>query len=237
MSDWFFRPGSHITGKLAGLFGGAQIIGLHHIPRSGPFILVANHCSQADPPLLGWATGYQTGRVIHFMAKIEMRHWPVVGWLAAQSGVFFIRRGESDRAAQRLALGLLADGDAIAVFPEGTRSRDGKLQAGRPGAALLALRSGAPLVPVGIAGTHRLFASGRGPRRSRMTIRIGPPLGLGHQPDGRLDRRALAEGTSRMMAAIAALLPVAQRGARGGVADPVAARAEDRESDVPPEAR
>ena len=213
MSDWFYAPGSRLTRQLARLFGGVQVIGLQNVPRNGPFILVANHCSQADPPLLGWAVGYRAGRVIHFMAKEEMRHWPIVGWLAARSGVFFIRRGEADRVAQREALGLLARGEAIAVFPEGTRSRNGHLQQGKPGAALLALRSGVPLLPVGIAGTHRLFRAGRGPRRSRMTIRIGETLQIERRPRGRLDRALLANTTQRAMAAIAALLPPDQRGA------------------------
>ena len=89
------------------------------------------------------------------MAKAEMLRWPVLGWLATQSAVFFVRRGEGDRSAQRFALEALAAGRPIALHPEGTRSRDGHLKAGKSGAAFLAMRSGAPLLPAGIAGTHR----------------------------------------------------------------------------------
>ena len=124
---------------------------------TGPFIIVSNHTSNVDPPLVGWATGHQVGRVIHFMAKIEMRSWPFLGWLATQSAVFFVRRGEGDRAAQRFSLETLAAGRPIGLFAEGTRSRDGHLKPLKSGAAFLAMRSGAPLLPVGIAGTHRLF--------------------------------------------------------------------------------
>lgn len=209
---WFYRPGAAFAGLATRLLGGARIEGLEHLPRRGAFILVANHCSQADPPLLGWATGYQIGRVVHFMAKEEMHRWPIIGWLADRSGVFFVRRGEGDRAAQRLALEYLAAGKPIGIFPEGTRSRDGRLKSGKPGAALLGIRSGAPILPVGIAGTHRLFPGrSRLPHRSPLTFRIGSPFVLGHQPAGRLDRDALAAGTERVMAEIAALLPRDQR--------------------------
>ena len=209
---WFYHPGARIARFLLAFLGTARIEGIEHVPRTGAFILVANHCSQADPPLLGWATGHQIGRIVHFMAKDEMHHWPIIGWLADRSGVFWVRRGEGDRAAQRLALQLLGQGKPIGIFPEGTRSRDGRVREGRAGATLLAIRSGALLVPVGIAGSHRLFpGDSRLPRRSRLTFRIGEPFRLEHQPSGRIDRGVLAAGTERIMARIAALLPPAQK--------------------------
>ncbi len=213
MRSWFYWPGTAIIGFVARLLWGARVeSGDEHIPRSGPFILVANHCSNVDPLILGWAIGNRTNRLIHFMAKAEMRGWPVLGWLAGQSGVFFVRRGEGDRAAQRYSLEALAEGRPIALHPEGTRSRNGRLQAGRSGAALLAMRSGAPLLPAGIAGTHRIFPGrSRFPHPTRIVIRIGEPFTLPHVPDGRLDRAALAAGTDQIMAAIAKLLPEDQR--------------------------
>jgi len=210
--DWFYHPGARIARFLLAFFGTARIEGIEHVPRTGAFILVANHCSQADPPLLGWATGHQIGRIVHFMAKDEMHHWPIIGWLADRSGVFWVRRGAGDRAAQRLALQLLGQGKPIGIFPEGTRSRDGRMREGRAGATLLAIRSGALIVPVGIAGSHRLFpGDSRLPRRSRLTFRIGEPFRLEHQPSGRIDRGVLAAGTERIMERIAALLPPAQK--------------------------
>lgn len=219
--EWFYHPGTAMAGLAIKLVGGARVEGLEHLPRHGPFILVANHCSHADPPLLGWATGHQIGRVVHFMAKEEMQRWPVLGWFAARGGVFFVRRGEGDRAAQRFALDLLARGKPIAIFPEGTRSRDGRMREARPGAALLAIRSGAPIVPVGIAGTHRIFTGrSRMPHWSPVTFRIGRPFTLGHQPSGRIDRAALATGTQRIADEIAALLPPAQRPLKEPAAPP-----------------
>lgn len=220
MKTWFYRPGAAVVGWLVRLLlGRSRVEGLDNVPRQGPFILASNHLSLADPPIIGWAAGYRTGRVIHFMAKEEMRRWPILGWLATQSAVFFVRRGEADRAAHRVALELLAAGRPIGLFPEGTRSRDGVLASAQSGVALLAMRSGVPIVPVGISGTERIFpGSSRMPHRTRITVRIGRPFSLTHQPAGRLDRALLAEQTERVMGEIATLLPAWQRGRYGGTA-------------------
>lgn len=212
MRSWFYQPGTAISGFLARMLLNARIEGAEHLPRTGPFIIVTNHCSNFDPPILGWATGHQVGRVVHFMAKVELSRVPIVGWVISQTGVYFVRRGEGDRAAQRFSLKMLAEGRPIAMFVEGTRSRDGRLKEGKPGAALLAMRSGAPIVPVGIAGTHRIFpGSSRWPHATRVTVRIGAPFSLPHVPQGRLDRAVLAEWTEQIMRAIEAQLPPEQR--------------------------
>lgn len=212
MRSWFYHPGAAIIGGAARLLFGLRVEGAEHVPRHGAFIVVSNHCSNLDPPLVGWATGHQVGRVVHFMAKTEMRSWPVIGWLATQSGVYFVRRGEGDREAQRFSLEALADGRPIGIFPEGTRSRDGRLREFKSGAAFLAMRSGAPILPVAIAGSHRMFPGrSRWPHRTRVLIRIGDRFSLRHQPAGRLDRVELAEGSGRIRDAIADLLPPEQR--------------------------
>ena len=216
MSDWFYRPGAAASAFLLRMLGKPTVSGLENVPRQGPFILVANHVSLADPPIIGWAAGYLTNRIIHFMAKQEVRGWPILGWLAARSGVFFVRRGEGDRASQRDALAMLARGEPIALFPEGTRSRTGVLGDAKAGAALLAMRSGAPLLPVAISGSERIFpGKSRMPHRTDVSVQIGEPFSLPHQPDGRLDREVLARGSDEIMRRIAALLPPAQRGRHG----------------------
>ena len=213
MSTWFFHPGAIITNWLKWLLGGGGVEGLEHVPSSGPYILVGNHCSNLDPPFAGAAVGHSTGRVIYFMAKQEIRHWPLIGWLARSSGVFFVRRGDGDRAAQRIALSHLAAGEPIGIFPEGTRSRDGKLGEAKSGVALLAMRSGVPLLPIGISGSGHIFPGrSRWPHRTRVNIRVGEPFSLSAQPEGRLDRIELERGTERIMWEIAALLPESQRG-------------------------
>jgi len=216
MRRWFFAPGSWLTRAGMWFLGPLRFTGLEHVPRDGAFILVANHISLFDPLIVGSTAGQLAGRLVHFMAKQEVRRWPVIGWLATQAGVYFVRRGEGDRAAQRLSLELLASGEAIAVFPEGTRSRDGVLGEPRNGAALLAMRSGVPVLPVSITGSNRILPRGaRLPRRSRVTVRVGEPFLLTRQTSGRIDRQELAAGTERIMRAIAALLPPAQRGRFG----------------------
>ena len=127
MRSWFYRPGAGIIGFVSRLLWDARIEGADNLPRTGPFILVTNHTSNLDPLMMGWASGNQIDRVVHFMAKVEMRSWPILGWLATQSGVYFVRRGERDRAAQQFSLDALEDGRPIAIFPEGTRSRTGRL--------------------------------------------------------------------------------------------------------------
>jgi 1-acyl-sn-glycerol-3-phosphate acyltransferase len=219
MRTWFFGPGSLIVRLGMRLLGPMRVVGLEHVPRGGPFIAVSNHVSNLDPLVLGATVGDLTHQVVYFMAKDEMRRWPLIGWLGTQSGVFYVRRGTGDRAAQRMALDLLLSGKPIAVFPEGHRSRNGALRPGREGAALLALRTGAPILPVGIAGTHLIFRSSlRLPRRSRVTVRIGTAFELPRQAQGRLDRAELTAATDRIMREIAALLPEEQRGPYGGPA-------------------
>ncbi len=213
MSTWFYFPGAVMTGWLKWLLGGGSVEGLEHVPRSGAFIMVSNHNSNLDPPFIGGLIGGHTGRPIHFMAKEEIRGWPLVGWLARGSGVFFVRRGEGDRAAQRIALEHLAAGRPIGIFPEGHRSRDGVLQEPKVGVSLLAMRSGSPLLPVGISGSGKIFPGhSRWPHRTRVNIRIGQPFKLPYQPEGRLDREAMSAGTDRIMREIAALLPEWQQG-------------------------
>jgi 1-acyl-sn-glycerol-3-phosphate acyltransferase len=213
MRRWFYKPGCWLTRLGMVFLGPLQVTGLEHVPRQGAFIMAANHLSQLDPLIVGATAGDLAGRLIHFMSKEELRRWPLIGWLATQAGVYFVRRGEGDRAAQRISLELLAQGESLGMFPEGTRSRDGVLHAGRDGAALLAIRTGVPLLPVGIIGSGDLFPKGTWfPHRSRVTVRIGPPFSLPRLQQGRLDRQLLAQQTDRIMREIAALLPAEARG-------------------------
>src|SRR5438477_11884690 len=110
MSTWFYFPGAIMTGWLKWLLGGGRVTGLDNVPRSGAYIMVSNHTSNLDPLFIGGAIGLDTGRPIHFMAKEEIRSWPLIGWLARGAGVFFVRRGEGDRGGQRIALERLAAG-------------------------------------------------------------------------------------------------------------------------------
>jgi len=126
--------------------------GIENVPAGG-VIIAANHISLWDPPVIGTALP----RKVHFMAKEELFANPVFGWIISKLGAFPVKRGAADRTAIRTALRLLENGSILAIFPEGTRSKDGKLGAPEAGLALLALKSGVPIVPAAIIGTNKIF--------------------------------------------------------------------------------
>lgn len=175
--------------------------GAHHLPDTGPAIVVSNHVNYLDP----LAMGATFDRPLHFMAKKELFEYPVFGWLLRKVHAFPVRRGKADRHAIRRALQVLADGHVLALFPEGTRSATGDLQEFQRGAAMLALRSGAPVIPMVILGAHEALAGGRKlPRRGPLTVRVGPPL---HLHSGASDSDAITEASQRIHEAMAALYP------------------------------
>ena len=143
------------------------------VPLQGPLVVVANHGSHLDPPLLGHALG----RPVAFMAKAELFEIPILGSIIRACGAYPVKRGASDREAIRTATARLNEGWAIGVFLDGTRQTNGRVNQPRPGAALLAARSGAPLLPVAIINSHRALGTGRGwPRLLPVALRIGEPI-------------------------------------------------------------
>ena len=144
-----------------------------HVPMDGPLVVVANHGSHLDPPLLGHALG----RPVAFMAKAELFSIPLLGRLIRACGAYPVKRGASDREAIRTATARLQEGWAIGVFLDGTRQENGRVNQPMPGAALLAARSGAALLPVAILNSHRALGVGRSrPRLVRLEMRIGIPV-------------------------------------------------------------
>jgi 1-acyl-sn-glycerol-3-phosphate acyltransferase len=187
---------------------------LDRIPRQGPLIIAANHLSNADGVLVGgWLTP-ALGRRIHWLGKREMVDWPILGRLARAGSVHGIDRGTADIEAFRLAQRILDDGHVMVIFPEGTRSPTGALQEAKDGLAMLALRTGATILPVGVAGTDRFWPRGRSPRPGgRLTLRVGKPFRLADILPAGIDRRAAKSlATKAIMARIAALLPSRHRG-------------------------
>ena len=188
------------------------------IPRDGPLIIAANHASNFDAPVLGAWLIPRLGRRIHWLGKRELFAWPIVGWVAANGGVHPVDRDSADVEAFRLASRILDGGHILFVFPEGTRSPDGALREARDGVALLALRSGAPIVPIGIGGSNRVWPKGqRFPHPGgHVVVRIGRPFRPADELPPGADRKTAKALTTRLiMERIAALLPVRQRGVYG----------------------
>jgi 1-acyl-sn-glycerol-3-phosphate acyltransferase len=193
---------------------------LDDIPTEGPLILAANHASNLDAIVLGSWLMPRLGRRIHWLGKKELFAWPIVGWVAANGGVHPVDRGTADVEAFRLAKRILDEGQILFVFPEGTRSPDGALQEAQDGVAALALRSGAPIVPLGIAGSYGVWPRGQKVPHpgGHVTVRVGPPFRpVELLPPGTDRRTAKGLVTTMIMDRIADLLPPSQRGAYGGV--------------------
>ncbi|HTG41112.1 MAG TPA: lysophospholipid acyltransferase family protein [Methylomirabilota bacterium] len=221
----------HLTPMITGLALAARIIArsitrvriegvLDEIPRDGPVILAANHISNADAVILGaWLTK-SLGRRIHWLGKKEMFDWPVVGYVARNGGIHPVDRGAADVDAFRTAERVLREGHILMIFPEGTRSPTGELQKPKDGLAMLALRTGAPIVPIGISNTDRVWPKGKLlPRPGRhATMRVGYAFRLADELPAGLDRkRAKAAATDLIMRRIAALLDSRHRGPYGDV--------------------
>ncbi|MBI3946111.1 MAG: 1-acyl-sn-glycerol-3-phosphate acyltransferase [Armatimonadetes bacterium] len=186
------------------ILGRATLHGTENIPRSGGLIVVSNHLSHLDPPVIAGVVGC---RQVYFMAKEELFRVPLVGAYLRSVGTFPVKRGAADRAALRRAFDTLAGGRALGMFPEGHRSEDGRLQPGEEGVGLIALRSRAPILPIGIAGTNTVLpAHSLLLRPGKVSICIGSPFLLDDLYD-RPRRETVSEATRRIMAAIQDILP------------------------------
>ncbi|UCB42892.1 MAG: 1-acyl-sn-glycerol-3-phosphate acyltransferase [Dehalococcoidales bacterium] len=185
-----------------------QIKGKENVPKEGPLLVVANHMTNHDPPLLS----VSLGRYVVFMAKEGLFRSRLGGYFMRGLGTFPVRRNGVQREALRTAQQVLADGYALAVFPEGMRSRTHKLRRAFPGAALIALQTGVPVLPVAITGTEAVKGI-NWLRRPRLTVTFGQPFCL-LPTNGKTGRGECAE---YIMERIAELLPAGYRGVYTGV--------------------
>ncbi|MGI9862204.1 lysophospholipid acyltransferase family protein [Moorella naiadis] len=143
-----------------------EVRGRENIPEVGPVVLVANHTSYLDPV----AVGVACPRLVRFMAKEELFRLPIFKYIIKGLQAFPVRREEADRAALKTALQVLRQDQVLGIFAEGTRSPDGQLLPFQAGAAVLALKTGASLVPVAVKDTNRIFRGGR------IRVTFGRPL-------------------------------------------------------------
>jgi len=176
--------------------------GREHVPAEGPVLLVSNHVSVLDPPFIGGACP----RELYFLAKEELFDVPLFGRFIWALNARPVKRDGSDGRALKMALKLLGENRAILLFPEGTRGVEGRLGEGKPGAGMLAVLSGAPVVPVYVSGTARALPPGRAiPRPVRVSVSFGPALVFKSVGDERRKER-YREVTEEMMRAIAQLM-------------------------------
>lgn len=186
------RPGLKLAYKFS-------VRGAGRVPKSGPVLIVANHTSYLDPLILGVASP----RKIFFMAKEELFKIPVLKSVITRLGSFPVRRNAFDRQAISVAINKLKSGQVVGIFPQGGRRWDG-VNDGFPGAALIAYKSGAVIVPAGIKGADQIMPGGsKRPRFPRVTVSFGEPLRLdlsGHK------KEVIARATDQILQEIRSLL-------------------------------
>lgn len=190
-----------------------EIRGVENTPSTGTLVVAINHASFLDPLI----AGAFLPRTVIPLGKVELFRNRLFGWVFPAYGVIPIHRGEIDRAAIRRSLEVLRSGGALLVAPEGTRSRDGRLQHARSGVALLAVRTDATLLPVAVWGVQAFWRNLRRLRRTEAHMAIGQPLRIAVH-DRRIPREQLDEITDELMYRLAELLPPEQRGVYQDVA-------------------
>jgi cytidylate kinase len=167
--------------------------GAQNIPVQGAAILAPNHRSLIDIPVLAALTK----RKVWFMGKEELFASKLGNTVFSALGGFPVRRGKPDRRALNMALRLLANGALVGVYPEGTRRPDARFEDVEDGFAYLALKSGAPIVPIALIGTESVFPKGRKlPRRARVRVLVGEPFSVGGPVDGIVPRQNVHAATA-----------------------------------------
>ncbi len=171
-----------------------RVEGVDSIPTQEPVIITSNHTSWWDPVILAVITR----RPVNFMAKIELFRYPVFGAVLRGVGAFPVRRGQADRAAVRRALEVLGAGGALGLFVEGTRSRTGQLRLPELGVAMLALKTGAPVIPVAIHGPYRPFRP--------LRVEVCEPVNLVRYRDRKMTSPVLWDASMEIMTPLATRL-------------------------------
>jgi 1-acyl-sn-glycerol-3-phosphate acyltransferase len=176
-----------------------RIYGAEKVPQAGPVLVVSNHASDFDPPLLANCVR----RPVAFMAKEELFQVPVLKQVITVYGAYPVKRGSPDRSAIRSALTCLEKGWAVGIFITGTRTPDGRVTAPKLGAAMVAAKAKVPLLPVSLWGTQAIVQKGSPlPRPVPITVRIGDLI----PPPGSTNRQELEHVTQQCAGVINGLL-------------------------------
>lgn len=163
-----WRASHRLFRWLLNAFWKLEVKGLENLPETGPLIVASNHISFWDGPLLVWIAG--PGRYMRFLTKAELFDNPLVGWYLRNIGLVPLDRRAADVRAVRTAVDLLKGGAVLGVFPEGTRSKDGRPGRPKPGVGFLARESGACVAPAKVINTDKLL------RFYPLEVRFGPPM-------------------------------------------------------------
>lgn len=191
--------------------GRYRMRGLRNVPRTGPVVIAANHITNFDPLTTAYLV-WRAGRVPRFLAKSSLFRVPVLGWLLRFTGQIPVERGGGGPEPLKAATRLIEDQLAVVVYPEGTLTRDPDEwpMRGKTGAVRLALQNGVPLVPAAHWGVQQILPRYQGrfrpfPRKD-VEMLVGPPLDLSPWAGRETDPAAIAEATTALMDAIAALV-------------------------------
>ena len=192
----FYALTKIICRLLFGIVFRTKVIGAENIPAAGAFILAANHVSNWDPPFLGTFIA----REVNYMGKEELFKNPVMAQICRWLHVFPVKRGAADKTAVKTAVKVLKAGDCLGIFPEGTRSKTGKMGKAESGVSLIAAMTKAPIVPAAIVNTEKIFSAEV--KIPRLAVVYGTPI----QFDGSAkDKEALAAFAQQLMSEIAKL--------------------------------
>ena len=190
------------------LFWRLTVEGKEHIPTSGPFILSPVHRSNIDTPLVAACTS----RKVHYMGKQEMWKYKLSAAFFTAMGGFPVNRGAADREALRTCVEYLTRGEPLVIFPEGTRRSGPVVEEMFEGAAYVATKTGAPIVPVGIGGSEGAMPKGaKFLKPVKCHLIIGPPLHPEPGEPGKAPRRAVRELNERLQAELQRLFDEAQK--------------------------
>ncbi len=172
MTFWYLL-GYSLSKAIAKTFFNYRVIGAENMIEEGPCIIAANHCSYLDPPLVGVACK----RAIHYLARKSLLDVPILGPILPELNVIPVDQKNADRSALMGAIRVVKSGGAVLIFPEGTRSHEGKLQPAQPGIGVIAAKTGAPVVPVKISGSFEALGREQSiPRLVHLSAKLGKPI-------------------------------------------------------------
>jgi 1-acyl-sn-glycerol-3-phosphate acyltransferase len=196
---WFFATLARILSRV---FFRYRIVHRERLPESGGLILAANHQSYFDPPLVGICSR----RAVHYLARKSLMEWPFFGPMFPDMNVIPVDRDGNDMSALKKVIQKIREGEGVVLFPEGTRSTDGRLQPAQPGVGLVIAKTLAPVVPMRIFGSYEAFPkNSKGVKLHPIRVVVGEPIVFTAEDVGAGKREDYLRLSQRVMDAIAAL--------------------------------